>query len=100
VKFRPLHDRIVMDRFENMGAQMVHEVASKTSDIAGDGTNLDSAGSFHREGRGETVGRRHEPDGQRSCAPRRPSRVSPLAIGRGPTHTSLTAQNMITGLED
>ena len=26
------------DRFENMGAQMVREVASKTSDIAGDGT--------------------------------------------------------------
>jgi len=26
------------DQFENMGAQMVREVASKTSDIAGDGT--------------------------------------------------------------
>ena len=26
------------DAFENMGAQMVHEVASKTSDVAGDGT--------------------------------------------------------------
>src|SRR5690348_6512549 len=26
------------DRFENMGAQMVREVASKTSDTAGDGT--------------------------------------------------------------
>jgi chaperonin GroEL len=26
------------DRFENMGAQLVKEVASKTSDIAGDGT--------------------------------------------------------------
>src|SRR5437660_337805 len=26
------------DRFENMGAQMVREVASKTSDLAGDGT--------------------------------------------------------------
>jgi chaperonin GroEL len=26
------------DRFENMGAQMVREVASKTSDVAGDGT--------------------------------------------------------------
>ena len=26
------------DAFENMGAQMVKEVASKTSDIAGDGT--------------------------------------------------------------
>ena len=28
----------VKDKFENMGAQMVKEVASKTSDIAGDGT--------------------------------------------------------------
>jgi chaperonin GroEL len=27
------------DKFENMGAQMVREVASKTSDIAGDGTS-------------------------------------------------------------
>src|SRR3954466_4181148 len=26
------------DKFENMGAQMVREVASRTSDIAGDGT--------------------------------------------------------------
>src|SRR3990167_1786937 len=26
------------DRFENMGAQMLREVASKTSDVAGDGT--------------------------------------------------------------
>jgi chaperonin GroEL len=28
----------LFDKFENMGAQMVREVASKTSDIAGDGT--------------------------------------------------------------
>ena len=26
------------DKFENMGAQMLREVASKTSDVAGDGT--------------------------------------------------------------
>src|SRR5439155_21116633 len=26
------------DRFQNMGAQMVREVATKTSDVAGDGT--------------------------------------------------------------
>src|ERR1700723_1101961 len=26
------------DKFENMGAQMIREVASKTSDVAGDGT--------------------------------------------------------------
>jgi len=29
------------DKFENMGAQMAKEVASKTSDIAGDGTTMD-----------------------------------------------------------
>src|SRR2546425_2278875 len=29
------------DRYENMGAQMVREVASKTSDLAGDGTTTD-----------------------------------------------------------
>src|SRR3954451_3978546 len=28
----------LFDKFENMGAQMVREVASKTSDVAGDGT--------------------------------------------------------------
>ena len=28
----------VENKFENMGAQMVKEVASKTSDVAGDGT--------------------------------------------------------------
>src|SRR5438093_7599155 len=29
---------VLKDKFENMGAQMVREVASKTNDIAGDGT--------------------------------------------------------------
>ena len=40
------------DRFENMGAQMVREVASKTSDIAGDGTTTATvlAQSIFREG--------------------------------------------------
>src|SRR5258705_10946573 len=40
------------DRFENMGAQMVKEVASKTSDIAGDGTTTATvlAQSIYREG--------------------------------------------------
>ena len=41
------------DRFENMGAQMVKEVASKTSDVAGDGTTTATvlAQSIFREGR-------------------------------------------------
>ena len=40
------------DRFENMGAQMVKEVASKTSDTAGDGTTTATvlAQALYREG--------------------------------------------------
>jgi len=40
------------DNFENMGAQMVKEVASKTSDIAGDGTTTATilAQAIYREG--------------------------------------------------
>ena len=40
------------DKFENMGAQMVKEVASKTSDIAGDGTTTATvlAQALYREG--------------------------------------------------
>src|SRR5574342_293662 len=40
------------DKFENMGAQMVKEVASKTSDTAGDGTTTATvlAQSIFREG--------------------------------------------------
>ncbi|MGD9031279.1 MAG: chaperonin GroEL [Desulfobacteraceae bacterium] len=40
------------DKFENMGAQMVKEVASKTSDVAGDGTTTATvlAQSIYKEG--------------------------------------------------
>ena len=40
------------DRWENMGAQMVREVASKTSDLAGDGTTTATilAQAIYREG--------------------------------------------------
>ncbi len=40
------------NRFENMGAQMVREVASKTSDVAGDGTTTATvlAQAIYREG--------------------------------------------------
>ena len=40
------------DPFENMGAQMVREVASKTSDAAGDGTTTATvlAEAIYREG--------------------------------------------------
>src|SRR4030066_2368171 len=40
------------DRFENMGAQMVREVAAKPSDVAGDGTTTATvlAQAIYREG--------------------------------------------------
>src|SRR6201997_749395 len=40
------------DRYENMGAQLVREVASKTSDVAGDGTTTATvlAQAIYREG--------------------------------------------------
>ncbi|HPX12026.1 MAG TPA: chaperonin GroEL, partial [Syntrophales bacterium] len=40
------------DKFENMGAQMVRQVASKTSDVAGDGTTTATilAQAIYREG--------------------------------------------------
>ena len=42
----------VEDKFENMGVQMVKEVASKTSDVAGDGTTTATllAQAIYREG--------------------------------------------------
>ncbi len=52
----------VEDRFENMGAQMVKEVASKTSDVAGDGTTTATvlAQSIYREGQ-KLVAAGHNP---------------------------------------
>ncbi len=42
----------ISDRFENIGAQMVKDVASKTSDVAGDGTTTATvlAQAIYREG--------------------------------------------------
>ena len=52
------------DKFENMGAQMVKEVASKTSDVAGDGTTTATilAQSIYREG-SKLVAAGHNPMG-------------------------------------
>ncbi len=61
------------DKFENMGAQMVKEVASSTSDEAGDGTTTATAaraGDHPRRHEGRRVG--HQPDGRQ--ARRRPGR--------------------------
>ena len=49
------------DKFENMGAQMVREVASKTSDVAGDGTTTATrARGSDRQGRLESGCCRHD----------------------------------------
>src|SRR6266436_1775060 len=42
----------LQDRYENLGAQMLKEVASKTSDVAGDGTTTATvlAQAIYREG--------------------------------------------------
>jgi chaperonin GroEL len=50
------------NKFENMGAQMVREVASKTSDVAGDGTTTATvlAQAIFREG-GKLVAAGHNP---------------------------------------
>ncbi|MBI4239153.1 MAG: chaperonin GroEL [Deltaproteobacteria bacterium] len=52
------------DKFENMGAQMVREVASKTSDVAGDGTTTATvlAQAIYREG-ARLVAAGHNPMG-------------------------------------
>src|SRR5437667_1147913 len=50
------------DKFENMGAQMVKEVASKTSDVAGDGTTTATvlARTIYAEG-AKMVAAGHDP---------------------------------------
>src|ERR1700751_4911745 len=55
------------DSLENMGAQMVREVASKTSDVAGDGTTTATilAQAIYREGvKAVTAG--GKPDGHQA----------------------------------
>ena len=54
------------DKFENMGAQMVREVASKTSDQAGDDHYRDDPRPRDRQGRREGRCRRDEPDGSQA----------------------------------
>ena len=63
------------NRFENMGAQMVREVASKTSDVAGDGTTTATvlAQAIYREG-SQARRRRATTRWRSSAASTRPSR--------------------------
>ena len=98
------------DKFENMGAQMVREVASKTNDEAGDGTTTATvlAASIIKEGL-KLGRRRHEPDGSEArhrhrgdrrrrrhqeAAPRRcsPPRRSPRSARSPPTATRRSAR--------
>jgi len=51
------------DKFENMGAQLVREVSSKTNDIAGDGNNCNSACSSNLERRYQIRYSGYEPNG-------------------------------------
>ena len=62
------------DPYENMGAQMLKEVASKTSDIAGDGTTTATvlAQAIFLEGPERDRGR--EPEGSSAASSRRSRR--------------------------
>jgi chaperonin GroEL len=58
------------NKFENMGAQMVREVAQKTNDMAGDGTSTDTvlAQSIMREGMKSVVAGMNPMDLKRGIA--------------------------------
>ena len=78
------------DPFENLGAQLVKEVATKTDDIAGDGTTTATvlAQSMVRA-RHEERRRRRQPDGRQEAASRRPSTPPSSRSSRRP-RTSTT----------
>jgi len=62
------------DAWENMGAQMVKEVASKTSDVAGDGTTTATVLSEAIYGRGSRTSSPEPTRWRSSAASSRPSR--------------------------
>ena len=74
------------DKFENMGAQMVREVASKTSDTAGDGTTTATvlAEAIVTTKACKGCRGRHEPDGLEARHRHARSRQSSLACRRTP----------------
>ena len=51
------------DPFENMGAQLVKEVSTKTNDVAGDHHHRNPAGPGHHPRGSEESGRRRQPHG-------------------------------------
>jgi chaperonin GroEL len=69
------------DKFENMGAQMVKEVASKTSDVAGDGTTTATvlAQAIVREGMKFVASGIVIPD----TAAEKPDQGEVMAVGKG-----------------
>jgi chaperonin GroEL len=79
------------DKFENMGAQMVREVASKTNDIAGDGTTTATvlAQSIVREGSKAVAA--WSPSCRRSPSASAPARKSPRSGRFPPTARSISA---------
>src|ERR1700746_686306 len=70
------------DKFENMGAQMVREVASKTSDVAGDGTTTATvlAQTIVREGAKSVAAGMHPVDLKRGIHPMDPKRGTDRAV--------------------
>lgn len=96
------------DKFENMGAQMVKEVASKTSDNAGDGTTTATvlAQALIREGMKAVAAGMNPMDLKRGIdkavtsaveelkkisSPARPARRSPRSVRSRPTPTPTSA---------
>ena len=53
----------LQDPMENVGAQLVKEVASKTSDVAGDGTTTATTGTGNFPRRCQNCRSRSQPDG-------------------------------------
>ena len=87
------------DKFENMGAQMVREVASKTSTVAGDGTTTATVLAHAIVQRGRQVGRgRHEPDGPQ--ARRRPRGRSGRQGSSGPRQEGVDQRRDRPGRHD
>ena len=69
------------DPFENMGAQLVKEVATKTNDVAGDGTTTATVLAQALVQRGPAQrGRRRQPDGPQAGHRARPSTAAVESI--------------------
>ena len=82
------------DKFENMGAQMVREVASKTNDIAGDGTTTATvlAQAIVREGSKAVAAGMNPMDLQARCRHSRSTRWSRTSRSARPRSISTSAE--------